>query len=310
MKKTLAYYPGCSLHGTASELDSSFLAGAAALGLVMREIPDWSCCGNTAVHSANRLLAAALPVNELAKVEQDMKLDGVVVPCAACFSRFMSGAHEMDDPEVAADLAAVVGRTYHGSVAVRNLVDLYYTEVGLDDLGAAVVRPFHGLRIACYYGCLLTRPPRVTLAEDPEYPTHMDDVVRALGCDAVEWNYKTDCCGAGLALCEQDVVIDLTRRILRDATACGADAVAVACPLCQINLDTRQAGIAKKYGGWKAIPVIYLSQLVGRAIGVEDAKLGLRKHMVDATAVMAQATRPSPRSGVKGPLSHLEGSPS
>ena len=285
--KTMAYYPGCSLHSTARELDESFKATATALDLRLQEIPGWVCCGNTAVHSSNRLLAAALPVNELAKVEQLMKLDSVAVPCAACFSRFMAGAHEMQDPETAADIRAVVGHPYEGTVKIRNLVDVYHDEIGIEALKEHVVRPFAGLKVACYYGCLLSRPPKVTLAEDPEYPTHMDDLVEALGCTAVQWNYKTDCCGASLALCEQDMVIDLTRRILRDARDCGAEAVAVACPLCQVNLDTRQAGVAKKFGDWQHMPIVYLSQLVGRAIGVDDAQLGLKKHMVDVAAVMA-----------------------
>jgi heterodisulfide reductase subunit B2 len=285
--RTMAYYPGCSLHSTARELDESFRATAEALDLRLLEIPGWVCCGNSAVHSTNRLLGAALPVNELAKVEQLMGLESVAVPCAACFSRFMAGNHEMKDPETAADILAVVGHPYEGSVKVRNLVDVYHDEIGLPTLEAQALRPFDGLRVACYYGCLLSRPPKVTLAEDPEYPTHMDEVVEAIGCKAVQWNYKTDCCGASLALCEQDMVVDLTRRILRDARDCGAEAVAVACPLCQVNLDTRQGGIAKKYGDWQHMPIIYLSQLVGRAIGVSDAQLGLKKHMVDVSAVMA-----------------------
>jgi len=287
MSKTLAYYPGCSLHGTATELDSSFKATAASLGLTLQEIPGWECCGNTAVHSTNRLLAAALPVNELVKVQEDMHLDSVVVPCAACFSRFMTGVHEYDDAAMAADIKAVVGRPYAGGVAVRNLVDVYHDEVGLEALKAKVAKPFAGLKVACYYGCLLTRPPKVTLADDPEYPTHMDDVVEALGCAPVPWNYKTDCCGASLALCEQSVVVELTRKIIADARACGAEAIACACPLCQVNLDSRQDDIARARPDWQRLPVLYLSQLVGRAIGVDERSLGLRKHMVDVSAVMA-----------------------
>jgi len=284
--KTMAYYPGCSLHSTARELDESFRATAEALDVRLLEIPGWVCCGNSAVHSTNRLLAAALPVSELAKVEQLMKLESVAVPCAACFGRFMAGNHEMKDPASAADILAVVGHPYEGTVRVLNLVDVYYAEVGPANLQARAIKPFDDLRVACYYGCLLSRPPKVTLAEDPEYPTRMDELVEAIGCKPVQWNYKTDCCGASLALCEQDMVIDLTRRILRDARACGAEAVVVACPLCQVNLDTRQGGIARKYGSWQHLPIIYLSQLVGRAIGVPDARLGLNKHMVDVTAVM------------------------
>jgi heterodisulfide reductase subunit B2 len=288
MTKTLAYYPGCSLHGTSGEFDASFRATARKLDLVLEEIPGWECCGNTAAHSINRLLSTALPVNELAKVEQDMKLDAVAVPCAACYSRFKTGAHEVAESEqTAADVRAVVGRGYDGGVEVQNLIDVYHDAVGLDELEANATRPFAGLKVACYYGCLLTRPPKVTLADDPEYPMHMDEVVKALGCEPVQWNYKTDCCGASLALTEQSIVDDLVARILNDARACGADVVAVACPLCQVNLDGRQVEIAKKQSDWRGVPVVFLSQLVGRAIGLDDKTIGLKKHLVDVTAVMA-----------------------
>ena len=288
MSKTLAYYPGCSLHGTSGEFDASFKATARALGLTLQEIPGWECCGNTAAHSINRLLAAALPVNELAKVEQDMKLDAVAVPCAACYSRFKTGAHEVeDDAQTASDVRAVVGRAYNGGVTVQNLIDVYHDAVGLEELAAKVTRPFAGLKIACYYGCLLTRPPKVTLADDPEYPTHMDAVVKALGCTPVDWNYKTDCCGAALALTEQHIVDDLVGRILTDAKACGAEAVSVACPLCQVNLDGRQSEMMRGKSDWQPIPVGFLSQLVGRALGLGDKELGLKKHLIDITAVMA-----------------------
>ncbi|HSL95300.1 MAG TPA: heterodisulfide reductase-related iron-sulfur binding cluster [Thermoleophilia bacterium] len=170
---------------------------------------------------------------------------------------------------------------------MQNLVDVYHDAVGLEALAAKVRRPFRGLQVACYYGCLLTRPPKVTLAEDPEYPTHMDAVVEALGCQPVDWNYKTDCCGAALALTEQGIVDDLVARIVNDARACGAEAIAVACPLCQVNLDGRQTEIARKDSAWVGVPVLFLSQLVGRAIGLDEKTIGLSKHLIDARAVMA-----------------------
>src|SRR3990172_3329813 len=262
MSTRLAYYPGCSLHGSAGELDSSFKATAAALDISLEEIPDWSCCGNTAVHSANRLLALALPANELAKVEQDMGLDVVAVPCAGCFSRFAISNVESQGLEARASVAEVIGRRYEGSVKIHNLVDVYHDDVGLEELKAKVTRPFERLKVACYYGCLLTRPPKATLAEDPEYPMHMDEGVEALGCEPVDWNYKTDCCGSSLALCEVGVSTELTHRILRDALDCGAEAVVVACPLCHVNLDGSQDEIARRHPGWRNVPVIYLSQMV------------------------------------------------
>lgn len=283
----LAYYPGCSLHSTAKELDSSFDGTMAKLDVALAEIPDWQCCGNTAAHSANRLLAAALPAGELAKVKNDMELDAVAVPCAACFNRFQRANHEVGDETMAADIARVLGRPYDGTVKVLNLVDVYHDQVGLAALEAKVVKPFQGLKVACYYGCLLTRPPKVTLAEDPEHPVHMDAVVEAIGCTAVDWDSKTDCCGAALALCEPDVVDELVKGIITNARERGAEAIACACPLCQINLDSRQGEIKKTDGAWVDMPILYLSQMVGHALGVSDEQLGLRKAMVDVTSVLA-----------------------
>jgi heterodisulfide reductase subunit B len=283
----LAYYPGCSLHSTAKELDSSFGGTMAKLDVDLAEIPGWQCCGNSAAHSANRMLAAALPTNELVKVKDDMKLDAVAVPCAACYNRFQRANHEVNDEAMAADIAEVVGRPYGGGVKVLNLVDVYHDQVGLAALEAKVVKPFQGLRVASYYGCLLTRPPKVTLAEDPEYPVHMDAVLKAIGCMPVDWDSKTDCCGAGLTLCEPHVVDKLVKRIITNARERGARAIACACPLCQINLDSRQGEIKKTDSAWIDMPILYLSQLVGHAIGVSDALLGLQKAMVDVTRVLA-----------------------
>ncbi len=280
----LAYYPGCSLLSTAKEMDVSLKATAPLLDLELAEIAGWECCGNTAAHSTSRLLANALPANEIAKVRSDMKLDDVVVPCAACYSRFMTTLHEMQDAGMRADVEQVVGRAVDTNVRVLNLIDVYYEAVGVEALAAKVTRPLTGLKVACYYGCLLTRPPKVTLAEDPEYPTRMDDVVRALGAEAVDWNYKTDCCGASLSLCEPEVVRQLSRKIIEDARACGAQAIVAACPLCQVNLDTRQYDMKKADPGWQEMPVYYLSQLVGRALGIPDSELRLKSHLTPVPA--------------------------
>jgi heterodisulfide reductase subunit B len=282
----LAYYPGCSLHSTAKELDTSFVGTMAKLDVDLEEIPDWQCCGNSAGHSVSRLLAVALPTNELVKVKQDMKLDAVAAPCAACYSRFQTANHEAEDEAMAADIAEVVGRPYAGGVEVLNLVDIYHDAVGLETLKAKVVRPFAGLRVASYYGCLLTRPPKVTLAEDPEYPEHMDAVVKAIGCTPVDWDAKTDCCGASLALARQDVIDRLVRAIITNARERGAEAVVCACPLCQMNLDSRQVEIKNKDATWVDMPILYLSQMVGRALGVSDRQLGLKKALVDVAGVL------------------------
>jgi len=282
----LAYYPGCSLHSSAKELDTSFVGTMGKLDVDLAEIPDWQCCGNSAGHSTSRLLAAALPTNELVKVKDDMGLDAVAAPCAACYSRFQNANAEVNDEALVAEITEVVGRAYSGGVKVLNLVDVYHDTVGLEALRDRVVKPFEGLRVASYYGCLLTRPPKVTLAEDPEYPVHMDSVVEAIGCAPVDWDSKTDCCGASLTLCEQDVVDRFVKGIITNARDRGAQAIVCACPLCQMNLDSRQIEIKEADAGWVDMPIVYLSQMVGYALGVSGKELGLDKAMVDVAGVL------------------------
>lgn len=296
---TLAYYPGCALHSTAKELDSSFDATMAELDVELAEIPGWNCCGNSAGRSINRLLATALPAGELAKVKDDMELEAVAVPCAACYNRFQSANHAVRDPAVADDVARVVGRRYDGGVRVLNLVDIYHDVVGLPALRARVVKPFRGLKVACYYGCLLTRPPKITLADDPERPMRMDAVVEAIGCVPVDWDSKTDCCGAALSLCEPDLVDSLVRTIITNARERGAEAIVCACPLCRFNLDARQGEIRKRDGGWIDMPILYLSQMVGRALGVGDEPLGLSKAMVRVAGVLGQTDPAAEGSGTR-----------
>jgi heterodisulfide reductase subunit B len=286
MSRRVAYYPGCSLHGTAKELDESFRASLETFDIVLDEIPGWECCGNTAAHARSRILAAALPYNELWKVKSNLGLDTVAVPCAACFSRFMVTLHDMRDEQRHADIQRVVGRTFTGGVEVDNLVDVYYDLVGLEELQSHLRWSLDGVKVAAYYGCLLTRPPKVTSAEDPEYPMHMDKILETLGGTPVDWSYKTDCCGASLALCEQSVVVELTHKILDNAAASGAEMVVCACPLCQANLDTRQEEIAAAYPSFVKLPVLYLSQVVGLATGAPTDRLGFGRHMVPVEPVL------------------------
>ncbi len=195
----------------------------------------------------------------------------------------MKKTHELilSDKNMAAEIARLTGREYRGGVKVLNAIQIFL-EYGLDELARRVVYSFDGLKVACYYGCLLTRPPDLLKFDDPEQPVLMDEVCRAVGTDPIEWGFKTECCGAGFSMSRTDLVCELTRRILENAVNNGAEAVIVACPMCQSNLDMRQANINKMFGTSFDIPVVYLTELVGLAIGLKPRKLGLRKHFVNA----------------------------
>ncbi len=145
-----------------------------------------------------------------------------------------------------------------------------------------IVKNLGGIRVACYYGCLMTRPPKVTGKQQFENPTDMESVMEALGAEPIDWNMKTFCCGASFALTQTDVVLELTRKILADADSAGAQAISVGCPLCHANLDGRQHQINEKFQTNFNIPIFYFTELMGLALGIEAQDLGIFRHLTDA----------------------------
>ena len=280
-----AYYPGCSAESTARDMNQSARAVVRALGIDFEEPKGWTCCGATAGHQTNRLLAAALPAANLAKV-QDMKLD-MVVNCAACYNRMKVANHEISThPAIRQGVRDALERDYDGSVRVRHLVEVLLEDVGLPAIAKSLKGSLNGLKVACYYGCLLVRPPGIVKFDDPENPKSLDRLVTAMGGESLDWPCKVECCGGGLALSRTDVVVRLTESILDMAVQSGADCIAVSCPMCQMNLDLRQSDINKQSGQKYQIPVVYITQLLGLCLGFGPGDLGFEKLMVPATNVL------------------------
>ena len=280
-----AYYPGCAAESTARDMHESTLAVAAALGIDLVEPEGWSCCGATAAHQTDRVLAAALPAANLL-LAQDMSLD-MVANCAACYNRLKMANHAVTcEPGMSERVRDAIGREYDGSVKVRHFLEVLLEDVGLDVIKAGVKRPLNKLKVACYYGCLLVRPKEIVPFDDPENPTCLDNLVRAMGGDSLEWPHKVECCGGGLSLSRTDVVVKLTDAILGMAEAAGAQCVAVSCPMCQVNLDLRQLDIEKEMGKRYDMPIVYVTQLLGLCLGIEADELGLGKLMIPATSVL------------------------
>lgn len=276
----VAYYPGCSLHSMASEYDHSVRAVADELGLRLVEPEGWVCCGSSPAHRIDPHLATKLPLQSLAIIEQ-MGLDEVAVPCAACFARFRTAQHEVTrDPALKAQIEAEIGYTLQRQIAVNTLMDVIVNKIGLETVELKATRPLAGLKVACYYGCLLTRPPSITGATNPEYPMVMDRLVSALGATVVDWGSKTSCCGASLSATRTEIVLKLSGDILADARAAGADVIAVACPLCHTNLDGRQHQIQQQTRA-PELPVMYFTQLMALALGLGPKAAALQKNMVD-----------------------------
>jgi heterodisulfide reductase subunit B len=283
-----AYFPGCSAESTARDMHQSTLAVARALGIELVEPEGWTCCGATAGHQTDPFLAVSLPAANLAKV-QDLKLD-MVVSCAACFSRMKVANHEITaHPGMRGQVSQALERDYDGSVQVRHFLEVLLDDVGLKALSRAVKKPLKNLKVACYYGCLLVRPPQILKFDDPENPTSLDRLVKAMGGQSLDWPCKVECCGGGLSLSRTDVVVQLTDSILDMACQAGADCIAVSCPMCQVNLDLRQQDINKQTGKNYHLPIVYITQLVGLSLGLRPDELGFEKLMVPASTVLEKA---------------------
>jgi heterodisulfide reductase subunit B len=266
-------------------MHQSTLAVARALGIDLVEPKGWTCCGATAGHQTDRLLAVSLPAANLTKV-QDLKLD-MMVNCAACYNRMKVANHEISShPTIRKGVREALDRDYDGSVKVRHLLEVLLEDVGLPAIKRAVKRPLNGLKVACYYGCLLVRPPKILKFDDPENPTSLDRLVTAMGGTSLEWPSKVECCGGGLSLSRTDVVVELTGSIIDMAASVGADCIAVSCPMCQVNLDLRQQDINKQTGKNYQIPIVYITQLLGLCLGIGPGDLGFEKLMVPATNVL------------------------
>ncbi len=270
----VSYYPGCSLEGTAVDYAKSIQAVAPLLDVELAELDDWNCCGASAAHSINHALALELPARNLL-IARQAGMD-VVVPCALCFNRLKVAEKALAGPEGGSGEAKP-----EGGVKVWDLLDYFTQPARLKALKAKVVRPLTGLKAVCYYGCLVARPPEITDKEDYENPRNMEALLQVLGVETLDWSYKTDCCGAGLAVSRPDIIDTLVQRLYDRALAAGAQCLVVSCQMCQANLDLPQKRIAKKTGQDYYLPVLYFTELMGLALGHGDAGKWLAKHLVD-----------------------------
>jgi heterodisulfide reductase subunit B len=293
--KQYSYFPGCSLKSTAVAYDQSVRAISASLGIELIELEDWNCCGTTAYSSIDRLESIAVPCRNLALAEKK-GLD-LVTPCTACFRTFERVNSHLKlypflKPKVDKVLAAA-GLEYQGKVKVRHLAEVLLNDVGVEAIASKVVNPLHGLRVAPYYGCLLVRP-RVSF-DNPENPQSLDGLLESLGAEIVPFPAKGRCCGGSLVISNIDLALSLILRILESADSNGAEAIVTVCPLCQLNLDAYQGMVNSRFGTKFKLPILFLSQLLGTALGIESKELGFNRGIVSPDKVLAGHLRESAR---------------
>ena len=274
----IGFYPGCSLKGTSSEYAQSTLALAKAFDINLKEVTDWNCCGATAAHNLNHELSVALPARVLALAEKDGMTE-IVVPCAACYNRLSVTQHELNkDEALKARVSDILQMPLSGNIQILNVMQFIDKYIA-DKIEEKLVKPFER-KVVCYYGCLLVRPQEVLKFDRLEDPQSMDTLMTQIGATAMDWGYKTECCGAGFSVSRTDIVAKLSGKIVKDAVDRGAEAIIVACPMCQSNLDMRRPHINSYLKMKTDIPAMYITQAIGLAVGVNREELGLKKLFV------------------------------
>jgi len=290
--KPYTYFPGCSCssEGGAKAYNISMQAVCKVLEVELRELDDWNCCGSTPSSSVDELGAFCLAARDLALAEK-AGLD-MVTPCSACyviFNRTNTCLKDYPNLRTKVDEAlSAGGLKYNGTIRVRHTLDILTTDISPDALKTKVKRPLNGLKVAPYYGCQVVRPGFGF--DHPETPESLDRLITNLGGEATPFPLKTQCCGGSLIISEEELALNLTRKLLESAASNGAECIITACPLCQTNLDAYQSRVNKKFKTNYRLPVLFFTQLMGVAFGVDGEALALKKNIVPSEEVLAKVS--------------------
>jgi heterodisulfide reductase subunit B len=269
----LAYYPGCVSKSTGKEMDLSTRAVCAALSIELEELDDWNCCGAT--HVSNELVATGLAARNMAQTDLD-----IMTACSICYSNLRAAAQMLEETEILEKVNAVLDRKYSRS-KIRHALDVILETLAEND--ERIVVPLKGLKVAPYYGCLLTRPAGLY---SPEFPTILEELIKRLQAKPVDFRLKTFCCGGPIFMPQEKAADDIAVRILSEAKKAGAEVIVTVCPLCHLMLDAKQKVLEQKMGEKIGIPVLYVTQLVGIALGLGPEELGLEMNSVSPMAMV------------------------
>jgi len=286
--KKYAYFPGCSLEKMALSYHKSSMETTRALGVELEELEDWNCCGATTYFHLDEILANTLVARNLAMAEKQ-GLD-FVAPCSACYKNaYFTNSYIKEDEDLAEHINFALEADdlqLSGDLNVHHLIDIFANEVGPEEIKKKVTNPLKDLKIAPYYGCQIVRPRKN--GENVEDPQFFEEILTAMGADAIDFAYKTRCCGGSLLLTNRRAALDMIRHLLQNAQNSGADVIATACPLCQVNLEVYQTQVNDEFGTDFSTPVLYFTQLLGLALGITPRKLGIGSELVSTLPVLSQ----------------------
>ncbi|MFP4122045.1 CoB--CoM heterodisulfide reductase iron-sulfur subunit B family protein [Coleofasciculus sp.] len=284
---TYSYYPGCSLHSSAKEFDISTRVVMQELGIELEELEDWSCCGGSIAAGVSHEVGMALAARNVVLAQQ--KNRDLLASCSGCYNKSAKAAKALENETERNKITPILSQmgmsVSDSNIKVRNVVDVLVNDV---DISSRIKKPLRGLKVACYYGCLLTRPQELTGWDSPVFPMSMDKLSQICGAEVVDFRSKTKCCGGPILVPQEKVAFELTKRLLDEAKSLGADCMVLACPLCANNLELRQPDIEKAYNVSYKLPILYITEIIGLALGIKPGKLGINKHVVSPKPVLAK----------------------
>lgn len=286
----ISYYPGCTLKNNAKNFEDSALCSLKRLEVEAVELERWNCCGTVFSLATDDLIHHVAPIRNLIRVKE-ANTNKFMTLCAMCFNTLKRANERVkSDPESLDKINKFMYREdvkYEGDVQVLHLLELLRDEIKFENIAKKVVKPLKNLKIANYYGCLLVRPKEIGL-DDVENPTVLENLMTALGADAIDFPYKTECCASYQTVDKPENVADRTYHILTSAQSQGAELVSVSCPLCAFNLDYRQKETVQKYPEFKNIPILYFTQVMALALGCPEKDLRLDLHYIDPKPILRE----------------------
>lgn len=287
--RTYSYFPGCSLEKMAVSYHLSTMQTTNAMGVELKEIEDWNCCGATAYFHVDELLAYTLVARNLAMAEK-MGHD-LVAPCSACYKNtYFGSAYLKEDQDLSDHINYALEQDnlhYSGSIEVKHLMEVFVDDVGLEEIKSKITHPLESLRVAPYYGCQIVRPRKDH--EDVENPRFFEDLMSTIGAQPVDFTYRLRCCGGSLIITSREAALSLVRDLLQSAVDKEADVIATACPMCQTNLECYQMTVNREFGTDFSIPIMYFTQLLGLSMGLPPKKLGIGTEFISADRILTFA---------------------
>lgn len=285
----IAYYPGCSLHASSELYDIQCRKVFGQLGLELKELEDWNCCGATSASKNDDFLAVALPARNLG-IADASGLSELLIPCSSCYNRTMVSQKILsEDPGLKDKINSELSKKVEGKIRISSILDLLVSKANSGGIVEKSTKKLEGLKPACYYGCLLTRfPCDIKISDNVENPQGMETVCKALGADPIDWSYKTDCCGASAAINDADTSLLLMSQIIKDGLATGANCFVATCPMCQFNLDMYQEQVSERYEIRKKLPVFFITELLGIAMGFTPRELQIDRHFTDSLGLLKE----------------------